>query len=112
MSLHIREICKPRKRKTVWNKSIGESVNRTVDRGREPELQSSIRLGESRYLAGDDFTLADLSHLPNTHYLVNGTDVKELFMSRDNVGRWWEEISGRESWKKVVEMQSSSFPKN
>lgn len=65
------------------------------------------RLGESRYLAGEEFTLADLSHLPNSQYLVNGTDVKELFMSRDNVGRWWEEISSRDSWKKVVEMQRS-----
>ncbi|CAO2817593.1 unnamed protein product [Amaranthus hypochondriacus] len=69
------------------------------------------RLGESRYLAGDDFSLADLSHMPNTHYLVNGTDVKELLMSRENVSRWWEEISSRESWKKVVEMQNSSLPK-
>lgn len=65
------------------------------------------RLGESKYLAGDEFTLADLFHLPNPQYLVNGTEVKELFMSRDNVGRWWEEISSRESWKKVVEMQRS-----
>ncbi|KMS94840.1 hypothetical protein BVRB_014820 [Beta vulgaris subsp. vulgaris] len=70
------------------------------------------RLGESRYLAGDEFSLADLSHLPNTQYLVSGTDVKELFMSRDNVGRWWEEISSRDSWKKVVEMQNSSLPKS
>ncbi|KAJ8437417.1 hypothetical protein Cgig2_031938 [Carnegiea gigantea] len=65
------------------------------------------RLGDSRYLAGDEFTLADLSHLPNPQYLVSGTEVKELFMSRENVGRWWEEISSRESWKKVVEMQNS-----
>ncbi|KAL6207592.1 hypothetical protein ACLB2K_018549 [Fragaria x ananassa] len=63
------------------------------------------RLSESRFLAGDEFTLADLSHLPNTHYLVNATDRGELFTERDNVGRWWSEISSRESWKKVVEMQ-------
>lgn len=68
------------------------------------------RLGESRYLAGDDFTLADLSHLPNAQYL-NGTDVGELFKSRKNVERWWDEISSRESWKKVVEMQSPPPPK-
>lgn len=68
------------------------------------------RLGESRYLAGDDFTLADLSHLPNAQYL-NGTDVGELFKSRKNVERWWDEISRRESWKKVVEMQSPPPPK-
>ncbi|XP_057796998.1 glutathione S-transferase-like [Salvia miltiorrhiza] len=67
------------------------------------------RLNESRYLAGDDFTLADLSHLPNAHYL-NGTDVGELFRSRKNVERWWAEVSSRESWKKVVEMQRSPAP--
>ncbi|KAH6821396.1 hypothetical protein C2S53_006227 [Perilla frutescens var. hirtella] len=69
------------------------------------------RLEESRYLAGDDFTLADLSHLPNVQYL-NGTDVGELFRSRKNVDRWWDDISSRESWKKVVEMQSSPPPKS
>ncbi|KAF3669356.1 putative mediator of RNA polymerase II transcription subunit 30-like [Capsicum annuum] len=58
------------------------------------------RLGESQYLAGDEFTLADLSHFPNIQYLVNGTDRAELFTSRENVGRWWGEISSRESWKK------------
>ncbi|KAI8549003.1 hypothetical protein RHMOL_Rhmol07G0317300 [Rhododendron molle] len=63
------------------------------------------RLGENRYLAGDEFTLADLSHLPNTQYLVNATDRGELFTSRENVARWWGEISSRESWKKVVGMQ-------
>ncbi|KAF2310160.1 hypothetical protein GH714_006993 [Hevea brasiliensis] len=65
------------------------------------------RLGESRFLAGDEFSLADLSHLPNTQYLVAGTDRGELFTSRKNVGRWWSEISSRESWKKVVQMQKS-----
>ncbi|XP_027149497.1 glutathione S-transferase PARB-like [Coffea eugenioides] len=65
------------------------------------------RLGESRFLAGDEFTLADLSHLPNAQYLVNGTDKGELFNARKNVARWWDEISTRDSWKKVVEMQNS-----
>ncbi|XP_042506794.1 glutathione S-transferase F10-like [Macadamia integrifolia] len=64
------------------------------------------RLGDSRFLAGDEFTLADLSHLPNTQYLVN-TEKGNLFKERKNVGRWWDEISGRDSWKKVVEMQKS-----
>lgn len=63
------------------------------------------RLGESRFLAGDEFSLADLSHLPNAHYLVNATDRGELFTSKKNVRRWWGEISSRDSWKKVVDMQ-------
>ena len=68
------------------------------------------RLGESRFLAGEEFTLADLSHLPNSHYLVNATDKGGLITSRKNVGRWWEEISSRDSWKKVVEMQQPKMP--
>ncbi|RRT38152.1 hypothetical protein B296_00035093, partial [Ensete ventricosum] len=62
------------------------------------------RLEESRFLAGDEFSLADLSHLPNGHYIRAGGKV-ELFTSRKNVARWWEAISMRPSWQKVVEMQ-------
>ncbi|CAI9755812.1 unnamed protein product [Fraxinus pennsylvanica] len=65
------------------------------------------RLGESGYLAGDEFTLADLSHLPMLHYLVNQCGRGELLTSRKNVGRWWDEISSRETWKKVIEMRNS-----
>lgn len=65
------------------------------------------RLADSRYLAGDFFSLADLSHLPNAQYLVHGTEKGELLTSRENVARWWEEISSRESWTKVVELQNS-----
>ncbi|KAK0576712.1 hypothetical protein LWI29_022266 [Acer saccharum] len=65
------------------------------------------RLSESRFLASDEFSLADLSHLPNAHYLVTATDRGEIFTSRKNVGRWWDEISNRDSWKKVADMQKS-----
>ncbi|KAJ0966919.1 hypothetical protein J5N97_023836 [Dioscorea zingiberensis] len=64
------------------------------------------RLAESEFLAGDEFTLADLSHLPNSQYIVTKSQkVRELFKSRKNVDRWWRAISSRSSWKKVVEMQ-------
>ncbi|KAM0949794.1 putative glutathione transferase [Dioscorea sansibarensis] len=64
------------------------------------------RLGESCYLAGDEFTLADLSHLPNSHYLVTTEKGCELFYKRKNVQRWWKDISERDTWKTVVHMQS------
>lgn len=64
------------------------------------------RLGESCYLAGDEFTLADLSHLPNSHYLVTTEKGNELFYQRKNVQRWWHDISGRDTWKAVVRMQT------
>lgn len=67
------------------------------------------RLGGSRFLAGEEFSLADLCHLPNAHYLVAETDKgQQLLSSRRNVARWWEEISGRPSWAKVVEMRRNA----
>ncbi|KAK6939281.1 Glutathione S-transferase, C-terminal [Dillenia turbinata] len=62
---------------------------------------------EYRFLAGEEFTLADLSHLPNTQYLVSTDRARGLFSEKKNVWRWWGEISGRESWKKVVDMQNA-----
>ncbi|XP_020237365.1 glutathione S-transferase isoform X2 [Cajanus cajan] len=62
------------------------------------------RLGESRFLAGDDFSLADLSHLPNAHYLVHSPHAAPLFNSSPNVSRWWNEISSRNSWNKVLQL--------
>ena len=59
------------------------------------------RLGEAQFLASDEFYLADLSHLPNTQYLVSDTN-------RKNVGRWWDEILSRDSWKKVVDLQKGA----
>ncbi|KAJ0967912.1 hypothetical protein J5N97_024829 [Dioscorea zingiberensis] len=44
------------------------------------------RLEETRYLAGDKFTLADLSHLPNTQTLIAVTRCGYLFRSRKRVG--------------------------
>ncbi|RWW45734.1 hypothetical protein BHE74_00048421, partial [Ensete ventricosum] len=64
------------------------------------------RLGESEYLTGDTFTLADLSHLPNSHYLTMSERGRKLFATRGNVARWSTAISARPSWKQVVEMQS------
>ncbi|CAI0435455.1 unnamed protein product [Linum tenue] len=66
------------------------------------------RLSESKFLAGDEFSLADLSHLPNADYLVDVAGKGEVFGSRENVGRWWEEISGREAWNKVKELRKSA----
>ncbi|KAK1295978.1 Glutathione S-transferase F11 [Acorus calamus] len=69
------------------------------------------RLGESEYLAGEDFTLADLSHLPNAHHIVHSTDKGHLIKSKKNVSRWWEAISNRPSWKRVIELRNEPPPK-
>lgn len=64
------------------------------------------RLGESEFLAGNKFTLADLVHLPNTHH-IQKSEFAYLYDSRKNVQRWWNTISARDSWQQVVkDMQS------
>lgn len=62
------------------------------------------RLGESKYLAGNDFSMADLSHLPNSHYLANSKEWSYLFSSRKHVRKWWKKISERNSWVKTVKI--------
>lgn len=63
-------------------------------------------LSKSKYLAGDFFSLADLSHIPYTHYLVNVAKLGEVIESRPHVKAWWEDITSRPSWKKVLELST------
>ncbi|KAK7304978.1 hypothetical protein VNO77_42875 [Canavalia gladiata] len=62
------------------------------------------RLSKTKYLAGDFFSLADLSHLPFGHYLVNQTGRGNLVRERKHVSAWWDDISNRPSWKKVLQL--------
>ena len=87
--------------------------DRVVIRQNEEKLLKVLdiyekRLRKARFLAGDEFSLAALSHLPNTQYLVSGTDKGNLFTSRENVGRWWDEILSQDSWKKVVDLRKGA----
>ncbi|ESQ30494.1 hypothetical protein EUTSA_v10011727mg [Eutrema salsugineum] len=65
------------------------------------------RLGESPYLAGESFTLADLHHLPPINYLLNTEEeeVKSLIYSRPNVAAWVEKMKSRPAWLETVVMQ-------
>jgi glutathione S-transferase len=62
------------------------------------------RLSESKYLAGESFTLADLSHLPTIRYLVTDAGMSHLVKERKFVNGWWEEISSRPAWKKMMKL--------
>ncbi|KAI0701449.1 glutathione S-transferase [Cerioporus squamosus] len=58
-------------------------------------------LGKSKYLAGDELTLADLFHLPyGSLFPQQNIDFLES-EKYPNVARWWKDISGRASWKKL-----------
>ncbi|KAJ6600269.1 glutathione S-transferase [Mycena vulgaris] len=55
-----------------------------------------IILGKQKYLAGDEFTLADLFHISfGTLLEPSGCDLMKS--TGPNVARWWKEILGRPS---------------
>ncbi|PPD71509.1 hypothetical protein GOBAR_DD31599 [Gossypium barbadense] len=58
------------------------------------------RLTQSKYLASDCFTLADLHHIPNIQCLL-ATPAKKLIDSRPHVCAWVKEITARPAWSKV-----------
>ncbi|CAA0832037.1 Glutathione S-transferase F8- chloroplastic [Striga hermonthica] len=60
------------------------------------------RLSRSRYLGGDEFSLADLHHIPIVYDLL-GTEIKALFDARPKVSAWCGNILARPSWQKVVQ---------
>ncbi|KAL3637377.1 GST superfamily [Castilleja foliolosa] len=64
------------------------------------------RLSKSKYLGGDEFTLADLTHLSNTRFLMEEGEMQYLIKERKNVLSWWMDISSRPSWKKVMNLQN------
>ncbi|XP_026382154.1 glutathione S-transferase F13-like [Papaver somniferum] len=65
------------------------------------------RLSNSKYLACDSFTLADLHHLPYIHYFIKRTPYGDLITSRAHVKAWWEDISARPSFVKVAQQMDA-----
>ncbi|XVE78531.1 hypothetical protein DITRI_Ditri13aG0152600 [Diplodiscus trichospermus] len=65
------------------------------------------RLSTSKYLAGDFISLADLSHLPFTQYLVGPMGKENMIRSRKHVSAWWDDISSRPSWQKVLHLYAA-----
>nr|XP_028953015.1 glutathione S-transferase F9-like [Malus domestica] len=61
------------------------------------------QLSKSKYLAGDFFSLADISHLPFTHFLVANMGKEYMIKDRKHVSAWWDDISNRPSWKRVLQ---------
>jgi glutathione S-transferase len=65
-------------------------------------------LANQKYLAGDEFTLADLFHLPNGAALKAGK-WNEMFLKYPNVDKWFKGLQARDSWKKASS-QAGTIP--
>ncbi|XP_059290791.1 glutathione S-transferase F11-like [Lycium ferocissimum] len=62
------------------------------------------RLSKCKYLAGDFFSLADLSHLPSLRFVMNEGGFAHLLTKRKSLHDWYLDISSRPSWKKVLDL--------
>lgn len=58
-------------------------------------------LARTPYLAGADFTLADIVYLPYIEYLTM-TPAFASVTARPNVSAWWTRCSERPTWKKAA----------
>nr|GMC62475.1 glutathione S-transferase F11 [Ipomoea batatas] len=64
------------------------------------------RLSKSKYLAGDFFSLADLSHIPSLRFLTNECGFGHLVSERKCLNAWYSDISGRPAWNKVLDLMN------
>lgn len=64
-------------------------------------LYDSHLKGKS-YLVGDSFTLADAVHLPFCNLVFSLPEIAPILESHVNVKKWWQTISLRPSWQKVL----------
>lgn len=63
------------------------------------------RLSNTKFLAGDFVSLADLSHLTTGWKLFDKYKKGCVcFEGRPHVKGWWETISSRPAWKKVLDL--------
>ena len=80
---------------------IPYAVDRYTNESRRLYGVADRRLGETRYLAGDDYTVADIACFPWTRsYERQGVDLAEY----PNVERWFNEIAARPAVQRGVEV--------
>jgi glutathione S-transferase len=59
------------------------------------------QLAKHEFIAGNAFTLADISFMPYMEYAMM-TSAKDLFTPHSSVTAWWNRISARPTWKKAT----------
>ncbi|KAL2611892.1 hypothetical protein R1flu_023584 [Riccia fluitans] len=101
----------------VWNTVFAPMFGMTGDEGvvaaQTPKLESVLdvyekRLSESKYLAGDFFSLADLAHIPGSFILIKMGQKGALYDSRPHVKAWVDSILSRPSTQKWAKL--AGFP--
>jgi glutathione S-transferase len=88
--------------KKMWNKESDEKVVEECVK----ELEKVLDIYEKRlenvpYIAGESYSIADISHIPYSNHLLR-CGFKDLFKSRPNVYKWIKRIMKREAVENVL----------
>ncbi|CAG8855943.1 18956_t:CDS:1, partial [Gigaspora margarita] len=86
-----------------WNKNPDPEI---IKQGREElikVLDIYEKLLEGKEYLNGEFSLADIYHIPYTHYVYGVAKHSELWDSRPNVKNWWNRLRNREAVKKTLE---------
>ena len=90
----------------LFKKWKGEKADEDVVKKSLEELEKVLdvyegRLSEYPYIGGDFFSIADISHIPYTNYLLK-CGYKDLYKKRPNVYKWLKRIIKRDSVQYVT----------
>ena len=93
----------------TFNPIISKLVNEKTDTAKQLELLKNVlyiynqRLFLQKYIGGTEFSIADISHIPNLVYFVNSSkDYKNMLKEYPFVYKWFKRITSRESVKKII----------
>lgn len=91
---------------TLFRRYLGGDENEAAVRSGREGIQLALdaldrRLSRNEYLAGADFSLADIHFMPYLEYLTKigeGAHVER----REHLHRWWRKVEARDTWTKVA----------
>lgn len=91
---------------TIFRRHIGGERNAaTIEAGRaamaRPFDTLDAYLASNDYLAGKQFTVADLYWMPYLDYLSQSGEARAI-ADRRNLAAWWERVSSRPAWHQVA----------
>jgi glutathione S-transferase len=84
-------------------KTDEEVVAKHVEKLGAPLKVLDTHLAKNKYVAGEEFSLADVFFMPYLNLLFT-TPEKKIFDQYPNVLAWWGRISSRPTWQKVLSL--------
>lgn len=90
----------------LWGKALGIAKDENIITEAKLKIQYAFDevekvLAKQLYLAGDIFSLADISWMPYIDYLFP-SGLGNFIEERPFLNNWWQNISQRPTWQKIV----------